>query len=73
MNDKLLICLKCSEHTWHTNNYCNNCAYKEIVKQKPDPSTLKSEWGGTIQSIIDGERKNVADHLNELERNKCDE
>lgn len=33
---------------------------------------LISEWGGILCAIIDGKKKNIADHLNELERKKED-
>lgn len=32
------------------------------------PDNLICEWGGSMNAIIDGEVKNVADHLNERER-----
>lgn len=33
-----------------------------------EPKELFSEWGGSLRAIIDGEPKNIADHLNETEK-----
>jgi|GEM_PF-4565988 hypothetical protein len=57
-------CEKCHEHALEC--ICENPKW---LKELKSPS-LRSEWGGTLCFIKDGKKVNMADHLNNLEREK---
>ncbi len=44
---------------------CRDCLFGGTVYR---PTQLTCEWGGSLCGIVDGEIKNIADHLNETEK-----
>ena len=59
---------------------CNECFIEEDVSREKAKDwqcshcfktpELICEWGGPLCAYIDGKKKNIADNLNEIERNK---
>ncbi len=43
---------------------CNDCLHGVFPSNQP---FTFAQFGGTMDCVVDGERKNMADHLNEIE------
>ena len=48
---------------------CKECLFVNTkYLGRTEPVHLTCEWGGSMRAMIDGENKNIADHLNETEK-----
>lgn len=62
-----------STGTWKPIDICRDCLFEpNLIIPPQNPVELVAEWGGSLMAMIDGKPKNLADHLNELEKKIID-